>query len=341
MNTISSQSVSEWRRQSKCVRCKYRMRWFSSKGAFLVLAWVLLLCVTITSSMKMIRDLSQRLQLTSESRYHWMSIAAIPSLIGVITLILSGWLADAKLGNFKVARFGFFLVFIATLCGSVYTCLLELPIATNLYFMLIFWCTVISIMAIGVTGIFATSLQLGLNQIPDASSSQITSFIAWFVFCLYAGSWISDLAYFFLGIGDSEGIEYEPDFNSRIQLWSLLPVLCMAIILILYFLLPNNWLIIERSIFKRIGLASFLITATSVLFLVVEIIRNFWGDYEHVAEWITIVSFERLAHTATVLCTTGVGLCSSSLQHERAFRCLHDASYFDIRFAWRNFQGLF
>ena len=97
-------------------------------------------------------------------------------------------------------------------------------------------------MAIGVTGIFATSLQLGLDQIPDASSSQITSFIAWFVFCLYAGSWISDLAYFFLGIGDSEDIAYEPDFNSRIQLHS---VLCMAFILILYFLLPNNWLIIE------------------------------------------------------------------------------------------------
>ena len=197
MNTISSQSVSEWRRQSKCVRCKYRMRWFSSKGAFLVLAWCLLVCVAVSSSTKMVVDLSRRLQLTSESHYHWMSITAIgiPSLIGIITLILSGWLADAKLGNFKVARFGFFLVFIATLCCSVYTCFLELPIVTNLYFILIFWCTVISIMAIGVAGFFATSLQLGLDQIPDASSSQITSFIAWFVFCLYAGSWISDLAY--------------------------------------------------------------------------------------------------------------------------------------------------
>ena len=95
------------------------------------------------------------------------------------------------------------------------------------------------------------------------------------------------------------------------------------------------------SILKRIGLASFLITAAGISFLVVEIIRNFYGDYEHVAEWITIVSFKRLALTATVLCTTGVGLCSSSLQHERAFRCLHDASYFGIRFAWRSIQGLY
>ena len=417
MITTSCQSVREWRQRSKCARCKYRMRWFSSKGAFLVLAWFLLVCVAVSSSAKMVVELSRRLQLTSESYYLWLSFTAIPSLMGIITLILSGWLADAKLGNFKVARFGFFLVFIATLCGSVYTCLLELPVVTNLYFMLIFWGTVISIMAIGVTGVFATSLQLGLDQIPDASSSQITSFIAWFVFCLYAGSWISDLAYFFLGMGDSEDIAHEPDFNSRIQLWSLHPVLCMAIVLILYFLLPNNWLIIEpkspqslrtiyqvvkfaakhkaplnrsaltyweedipsrmdlgksryggpftteqvedvktilrlltvsipvwmiaialslqprivtqdgnnlaviskftynfgwcsiigtlihefviypvvgsvtSSIFKRIGLASFLITATSVLFLVVEIVRNFYGDYEHVAEWITIVLF--------------------------------------------------
>ena len=228
MTTINSQSVSEWRQQSKCARCKHRMRWFSSKGAFLVLAWFLLVCVAVSSSTKMVVDLSRRLlnQLTSESHYHWLSITAIPSLMGIVTLILSGWLADAKLGKFKVARFSFFLVFIATLCGSVYTCLLELPIiiVTNLYFMLIFWCTVISIMAIGVTGFFATSLQLGLDQMPDASSSQITSFIAWFVFCMYAGSWISDLAYFFLGIGDSEDIAYEPDLiqqqNSVMELTS-------------------------------------------------------------------------------------------------------------------------
>ncbi len=37
-----------------------------------------------------------------------------------------------------------------------------------------------------------TALQLGLDQMPDASSSNISSFISWFVFSIFLGCWIAD-----------------------------------------------------------------------------------------------------------------------------------------------------
>ncbi len=94
-----------------------------------------------------------------------------------------------------------------------------------------------------VTGIacFVTSLQLGLDQMPDASSSNITSFIAWFGFSIYAGVWISYVAdlsirYSELCISHSYWV---------IQLYSLLPPLCMSVVLVLDFLLAKKWLLME------------------------------------------------------------------------------------------------
>ncbi len=46
----------------------------------------------------------------------------------------------------------------------------------------------------GVT-CFVCMLQLGLDQMPDASSSSIASFIAWFVFTISAGGWIGEFLY--------------------------------------------------------------------------------------------------------------------------------------------------
>ncbi len=43
---------------------------------------------------------------------------------------------------------------------------------------------------------FICILQLGLDQMPDASSSSITSFIAWFVFGTSAGRWIGEFFVF-------------------------------------------------------------------------------------------------------------------------------------------------
>ena len=46
---------------------------------------------------------------------------------------------------------------------------------------------------VGLACFGITSLQLGLDQMPDASSSNITSFVAWYVFTLTVGYGIGNI----------------------------------------------------------------------------------------------------------------------------------------------------
>ena len=74
-----------------------------------------------------------------------------------------------------------------------------------MYVVSVLYCIGGSLFVVAAVACLVTSLQLGLDQMPDASSSNITSFIAWFVFSsiyaiymvcifssIYAGVWISD-----------------------------------------------------------------------------------------------------------------------------------------------------
>ncbi len=46
---------------------------------------------------------------------------------------------------------------------------------------------------LGVSACAVTALQLGLDQMPDASSDNIISFIKWFIFSALFGVWISEI----------------------------------------------------------------------------------------------------------------------------------------------------
>ncbi len=46
---------------------------------------------------------------------------------------------------------------------------------------------------LGVSACAVTALQLGLDQMPDASSDNIISFIKWFIFSALFGEWISEV----------------------------------------------------------------------------------------------------------------------------------------------------
>ena len=111
---------------------------------------------------------------------------------------LAGWLADSKLGNFKVFKFGAVLLLLSVLTASICTMLLQnvhswafmvscaiVPIAYSLGF-------------IGITVCLVTALQLGLDQMPEASASNIISFIYWFFFSFYLGVWIYDSLWYLL-----------------------------------------------------------------------------------------------------------------------------------------------
>ncbi len=212
-------------------KCKYRVRWFYSKGAFLVLIWIMLLTIACTSVTHVFRQRPDVHFLIPK----WLF--AIPLVGGLLGAVFSGWLADHKLGNYGVMKYSFVLLFFISLLSSA--CTLVPDIAHYVYVVSVLYCIGGSISIVAVVACFVTSLQLGLDQMPDASSSNITSFIAWFVFSIYAGVWIPYVADLPITLCSSH-LPYWV-----VQLYSLLPPLCMSVVLILDFLLAKTWLIIE------------------------------------------------------------------------------------------------
>ena len=168
-------------------------------------------------------------------------LRAIPIVFGLFGAVFSGWLADAKLGNYRVMKYSFVLLFFLCLLSSAFT--LVPNITHYVYVVSVLYCIGGILFLVAALACFVTSLQLGLDQMPHASSSNITSFIAWFAFCIYAGVWIPFVVDFPIII--SEVLCISRSLYWVVQLYSLLPPLCMSVVLILDFLLAKKWLIIE------------------------------------------------------------------------------------------------
>ena len=166
----------------------------------------------------------------------------------IVLAPLTGWLADSKLGNYKAFKLGCFALFLATVIASI--CVLILENTSNHTLSLVISGGIVPIVyALGACGLVAcviTALQLGLDQMPDASSDNITSFIAWFVCSIFGGFWISECVYF---------LPYycaNRNYWMRGQLFSLLPVFCMTIVCCSDFLFASKWLIIEPESSKAL-----------------------------------------------------------------------------------------
>ncbi len=216
-------------------KCKHRVRWFYSKGSFLVLVWVMLLAIAGTSVFQVIHQRSYVNFVISK----WL--LAIPVVFGLLGAVFSGWLADAKLGNYRVMKYSFVLLFFLCLLSSAFTLVPGIE-HYGVYVVSVLYCIGLSLFVVAAVACSVTSLQLGLDQMPDASSSNITSFIAWIVFSIYAGVWIPFVVDFPI-ISDVLCISRSSYWV--VQLYSLLPPLCMSVVLILDFLLAKKWLIIE------------------------------------------------------------------------------------------------
>ncbi len=161
--------------------------------------------------------------------------AVIPVLTLLISVPLSGRLSNAKLGNYRVFSIGCVLLFVST----VILCLVLVMEELNIHSDVLLWVhfTVgVMFWILGFCMCIVTALQLGIDQMPDASSSNISSCIAWFVCALSAGIFLS---YFlsFLCIANCLRCDNSP-------VVALILPLCMTVILVLQFLRPK-WLIIE------------------------------------------------------------------------------------------------
>ena len=218
------------------MKCKYRVRWFSSKGAYLVLLWTMFVSIVCFSLYYFINSTAH----LYDSSIHSEWLLPIPVGLAFLSAPLSGWLADAKFGNYKVFRAGAVLLFIATVINCLVLVLEELVWENGHVLKWIHLLLGSSFWAVGACACTLTALHLGLDQMPDASSSSISSYIAWFVCSFFGGGFISE-GFNLLGIKCLDKTTH----SSYILLWALLLVVCMSIVLVSNFIFSPKWLIIE------------------------------------------------------------------------------------------------
>ncbi len=94
----------------------------------------------------------------------WLS--AIPFVFGLLGAVFSGWLADAKLGNYRVMKCSFVLLFLVTLLSSAFT--LVPGIAHYVYVISVLYCIGGSVFIVTAVACFVTSLQLDSRLESDA-----------------------------------------------------------------------------------------------------------------------------------------------------------------------------
>ncbi len=120
--------------------------------------------------------------------------------------------------------------FLTTLSFSIYTLI---PVSIqNRYVIEIIYCFIGSLFSICLAASSITSLQLGLDQMPDASSSSISSFIVWFIFSLLSSYWLGEILTSLCT-------------NDNVQLSTLIPVVCSSLSLTGDLIFSKKWLIIE------------------------------------------------------------------------------------------------
>ena len=158
----------------ECFKPRYRVRRVKNKGAILVLVWSFLLS-----------SLYFYIYYTTSKLYggYYQGII-ICAIIGV-TMPIAGCLADVRFGRFKVISFSIWIMWLTSLLlttGLVIGQLFDLK--NNSYFHNIMFITLVVPLGLGYSGFQANIVQFGVDQLFDASSSEIMSFFIWFTWTL-------------------------------------------------------------------------------------------------------------------------------------------------------------
>ena len=110
--------------------------------------------------------------------------AGCVSSIGIMYLLypLCGWIADVYLSNFKAIKFSFFAALFSSVM-SYLTSLYSLFYPHNHTSVAVFTLIAALFGMIGLGLYEANAIQFALNQMVEASSEQLSSFVYWYIWC--------------------------------------------------------------------------------------------------------------------------------------------------------------
>ena len=101
-----------------------------------------------------------------------------------LTLPIAGWLSDIYFGRYKVICFSMCILWIAVMLATMSSVVAQL-IDNYKYISSYVYGTLIITAAIGIGGFQANLILFGIDQLHDASTNEITSFLTWYVWTYF------------------------------------------------------------------------------------------------------------------------------------------------------------
>ena len=217
---LSNRSPCASNRLMMRFRPSYRIRKLKNKGALLILVWNCLVisifyCLT-----------------TYPIVFHPTSYN-IYSIIWGLTLPIAGWLADVYLKRYKVIRWSILIMWIASVLVVASSVLSQLPVVEHYYHNSIYKyinVLLLIVISIGFGGYQANVVLFGIDQLQDASTDEITSFISWYM-CTYFSSGLV-VKFIYTCLGEA--------YNDLLQ--ELLICICLTIMVVLTLLCDQIFL---------------------------------------------------------------------------------------------------
>ena len=167
-----------------CCKPVYRVRWLKNRGAILIIIWNLL----VLNVYYLFTEGYKQTQLQNPLKANWMGI-----FMWCMALLfpIGGWLADTRVGRYKVIHYSMWIMW----TGMVLATLAELLLTTvgancSNYIKTGVYISLCSFSGMGLGGFLSNIIHLGVDQLTDASASEITSFISWYTLTFYASGTI-------------------------------------------------------------------------------------------------------------------------------------------------------
>ncbi len=154
-------------KQQSMVHCKlaYRIRKLKNKGAIVVLIWNFFIASVLN-------------YLTTSVAPYGLQITVIA--LG-LTLPFAGWLADIRFGRYKVIRWSMWIMWAVSILNTINSIVVQYIPGYQEIIYKGTSATIVFILAISFGVYQANVIQFGLDQLQDASTTEITAFINWYV----------------------------------------------------------------------------------------------------------------------------------------------------------------
>ena len=224
LNNLGISSKDELR--TYCNVPRYQIRRVNSNGAILVV----ILSYLVTSTLYFLLNAGV-----------YEPVPEVWLLPFGITTSIAGWLADAFIGRYKVIHCSVWMMWLLMIAVTVSSVVGQLDERYYYNYSKIVQSVLFSLVSIGLGGFQANIIQFGLDQLHDASTTEITSFIIWYVSTLISAGFIVQFNFSCL--------------SQQNQLFILL-FICISLTLAVILLIScNQWLIKEpatQSPFKLI-----------------------------------------------------------------------------------------